>query len=100
MLHLIMTRIMSKRDAVHVRGQRRSDRFALRDAVLTPMSGSKWPGPVEMRSCVHVRVYGITDTGNRGYEMLVMNPSPQYRSRVTVGTFLNHHIVLVRAVEK
>lgn len=45
-------------------------------------------------------LYGITATGDGGYEMLVMDPSPQHRSRVTVGTFLNHHIVLVGAVEK
>ena len=45
-------------------------------------------------------VYGVTQTGDGGYEMLVMDPSPQHRSRVTVGTFLNHHIVLIGTLEK
>ena len=45
-------------------------------------------------------VYGITQTGDGGYEMLVMDPSPKHLSRVTVGTFLNHHIALIGALEK
>jgi hypothetical protein len=59
------------------------------------------PGTAITKGISHMYVvYGITQLSGGGYDMLVMDPSPQNRTRVTVGTFLNHHIALIGCYEK
>lgn len=45
-------------------------------------------------------VFGVSSPASGGHELLVMDPSPSQRKRVSVAEFIGHHVALIGTLEK